>query len=162
MVGEIMTIIFKTGNILDATENLICHQTNFMKVMGGGLALQIKNKWPNVFKEYCEFIDKHTFVEVAKFGYLNSCRVSINPFQCVINLFGQYDFGRDKQYTNYDALECQLNALKTYAESFNYSVALPYKIGCGLAGGDWYTVNSIIEKIFNNSDVQVAIYKFNE
>lgn len=37
-----MTILFKTGNILDVREGIIVHGCNLKGVMGSGLALQIK------------------------------------------------------------------------------------------------------------------------
>lgn len=40
------------GNILDAEEDIICHQVNCKGVMGAGLAKQIKSKYPNVYKDY--------------------------------------------------------------------------------------------------------------
>jgi len=42
------------GNILDIKHGIICHQVNCRKVMGGGLALQIKNKWPHIYKNYIQ------------------------------------------------------------------------------------------------------------
>ena len=40
------------GNILEATEDIICHQVNCQGVMGSGLAKQIRSKWPSVFADY--------------------------------------------------------------------------------------------------------------
>lgn len=40
------------GNILETSEDIICHQVNCKGVMGAGLAKQIKSKYLNVYKEY--------------------------------------------------------------------------------------------------------------
>ena len=45
-------LINKVGNILNAEESIICHQVNVDGVMGGGLAKQVANAYPNVEKEY--------------------------------------------------------------------------------------------------------------
>lgn len=45
------------GNILDAPENIIVHQVNCKGVMGAGLALQIKSKYPKAFTEYIKLLD---------------------------------------------------------------------------------------------------------
>lgn len=37
-------------------------------------------------------------------------------------------------------------------------VALPYKFGCGLAGGDWDIIFSIIKKEFCNCNVEIWEY----
>lgn len=40
------------------------------------------------------------------------------------------------------------------------SVALPWGIGCGLAGGDWVVYEGIIKEwAKKNEDVEVAVYK---
>lgn len=51
-------------------------------------------------------------------------------------------------HTDYSAFEKCVSAIKLYAEKYNYSVGFPYKIGCGLAGGDWEIVLKIIKKYF--------------
>ena len=43
------------------------------------------------------------------------------------------------------------------------SVALPWQIGCGLAGGDWIVYEKMIRDwAENHPDVLVAIYKLEE
>ena len=40
----------------------------------------------------------------------------------------------------------------------NYSVHMP-RIGCGLAGGDWETIENIIQRMFIDiADVDVFVY----
>ena len=140
------------GNILEATEDVICHQVNCMGIMGGGLALKIKNKYPEVYKEYKDFCKKSRQV----LG--NVCPVICHDGKIIANLFGQYDYGRDKQYTNYEALEESLQNLFFLIKPFKSTIAIPYKLGCGLAGGNWNIVYGIIEKVFEDYDV--TIYNF--
>ena len=73
-------------------------------------------------------------------------------------MFGQYGYGNDKQYTDYKALEESLENMLFLIRPFKKSIALPYKLGCGLAGGDWNIVYKIIEKVFEDYDV--TIYNF--
>jgi len=86
------------GNILNATEDIICHQVNCKKVMGAGLAKQIRNKYPEVFEEYKWLLDG--------FGnQLGHCQLVLcHDGKTVANLFGQDGYGRNKQYTNYHYL----------------------------------------------------------
>ena len=42
----------KNGNILESDANIICHQVNCQGVMGAGLALQIRKRYPSAFEEY--------------------------------------------------------------------------------------------------------------
>jgi|688.fasta_scaffold573284_2 O-acetyl-ADP-ribose deacetylase (regulator of RNase III) len=140
------------GNILEATEDIIAHQTNCMGVMGGGLAKQIRDKYPNVYKEYKSFCNK------AQLLFGNVQLITCSDGKTIANLFGQYGYGNDKQYTDYKALEESLENMLFLIRPFKKSIALPYKLGCGLAGGDWNIVYKIIEKVFEDYDV--TIYNF--
>lgn len=66
--------------------------------------------------------------------------------------------GRNQRQTDYEALLSSLEKLKDYAQGNNKSVALPFGIGCGLAGGDWETVYKMIDEVF--VDYEVTLYKF--
>ena len=43
------------------------------------------------------------------------------------------------------------------------SIAIPYGIGCGLAGGDWEIVSNIIDDVTNSYNyTNYTIYKLNK
>lgn len=142
------------GNILDATEDIIGHQVNCQGVMGAGLAKQIRNKYPNVYEGYkskCNNNDKENI--------LGDCQIIVaEDGKFIANLFGQYSYGTGITQTNYQALLAALLSLKGNAQYHDHSVALPYGIGCGLAGGDWNIVHSMIQEVFK--DFEVTLYKF--
>jgi O-acetyl-ADP-ribose deacetylase (regulator of RNase III) len=143
--GANKTITIVNGNLMAANENIIGHQTNCRGVMGSGVAKQIREIYPKAFKEYMEFCR-------ATPNLLGNCQlVKVAHDKYVANLFGQSDYGRNKNivYTNYPALIESLTALKKFAQANNLSVALPYNIGCGFANGDWDgVVYPILEDIF--------------
>jgi len=141
-------------NILQATEDIIAHQVNSMGVMGSGIAKQIKEKYPEVFDQYRKFFINNKFTALGK------CQiVKTEDNKYIANLFGQYNYGRDKQYTDYKALEEALFSLKVSAKDHKKSVAIPFNIGCGLAGGSWEVVYKIIEEVFQDYDV--TLYRLN-
>lgn len=143
------------GNILDAKENVIAQQVNCMGIIGSGLAKQIRNKYPEIFQYYSNFV-----INNGKLKCLGECQMVLvdnKKNKYVANLFGQYNYGRDKQPTDYDALSSALIKLKNYCKEFNLSISIPYQLGCGLAGGDWDIVYGIIEEVFNDYDA--TIYK---
>ena len=45
-------ITYKNGNLLESGCDIICHQVNCQKVMGSGIAKQIREKWPIVYYDY--------------------------------------------------------------------------------------------------------------
>jgi O-acetyl-ADP-ribose deacetylase (regulator of RNase III) len=150
------------GDILDWADkvDVIGHQVNCFGVMGGGLALQIAQKWPQVLTEYQEFIKE--FMTWRNREHLMSfCQIVPLAGNCSIaNLFGQYDTGGGRQ-TDYDSLSLALNRLRNEMLIQGMTkVALPVNLGCGLAGGDWNIVQSLIQAAFEGSDVQVILVEY--
>ncbi|MCY8083233.1 Appr-1-p processing protein [Bacillus inaquosorum] len=150
------------GNILDASEDIIVQQVNCKGVMGAGLAKAILNKYPNVKKEYQSFRNFNLnkgLTEKDLLGLVNYVRVSDG--KVIANVFGQVNIKKnhfDKTvYTKTEALTRGLKEVKELSKQLNKSVAIPYGIGCGLAGGDWNIISELIDSIF--SDYNVAIYK---
>ena len=142
-------------DIFNCKEDIICHQVNCQGVMGSGLAKQIKEKYPEVFKGYYHYCKTQELKDI--FGTALICEGSD---KYIANLFGQDKYGTDKQYTDYDALKQALTELKDFAKEKNLSVAIPYKMGCGLGGGNWNTVFDMITEVF--TDVPCNIYKKEE
>lgn len=154
-----MAIEFKTGNILDSTEDIIGHQTNTLGIMGAGLAKQIKDKNPLMYESYRLYCKNHSWEELMGNCFII---VSDNSNQLIANIFGQNKIGNYTRQTSYPALQNGLIFLEQYAKSKNYSVSLPDHLGSGLAGGDWDVVLSMIKHIFENSEVKCVIYKLEQ
>lgn len=143
-------IVEREGDILQSGADVICHQVNCMGVMGGGLARQIRDKYPDVYQQYQSKCDADNYC-LGDVQYCGEAEVII------ANMFAQFGYGRDKQYTDYDALKrCLKNvrgALQIYSHHHsNYRVAFPHGLGCGLAGGDWAIVHGMIDEIFGDSE----------
>lgn len=142
------------GDILDATEDIICQQVNCQNAMGSGVAKAIYTRWPEVKKSYhryCRrFQDPQNLLGQVQF-------VNVEPNKQVANIFGQLEFGRNryKKYTDYAALTNAFNRIRL--ECSGKSLAFPYGFGCGLANGDWKIVGHMIDTYFG--DMEVTIYQ---
>lgn len=143
------------GNILDATNTIICHQVNCQGVVGSGIALQIKNKYPQVYSDYMRFYDK--FGRDDLLGRTVISRDDKSDI-FIMSMFSQYRYGRDKRHTDYEAMRMCFEFIKEQSDDCGMSISIPYKIGCGLAGGDWNVVYKMIEEVFEGCEV--VIYKF--
>ena len=140
------------ANIFNCIEPIIVHQVNCLGVMGSGIAYQIKLIYPEVYVDYHEFCQKRKPEEI-----LGSCRICpTKDGRFIANVFGQLDFGSGVK-TNYYALERALDGVRDFAKLKSYSVALPYNLGCGLAGGNWDIVSKIIERTL--FDVDYTLYR---
>ena len=133
MIKHIKCDIFKS----DA--DVICHQVNCKKAMGRGIAGQIRSDWPIVYADYCNFIDHlyaNNCIEQSKdlLGCISWTKVGLFY---IVNFFSQDEYyPRDKCHTDYVAFKMCCMKLKRLIGDKKYTIGFPYKIGCGLAGGD--------------------------
>lgn len=143
-------------DILTVEEGVICHQVNCFGVMGAGLALDIKKKWQVVYREYHKKSQNFTPDPSKLLGQVQFIQVNnreSNTRLIVANLFAQKTYGTVKKcYTDYTAFRiCLENIPEWVIKGAGNKIYFPYKIGCGLAGGDWEMVSSIIEDVFPNA-----------
>ena len=131
------------GDLLEAKETYIAHQVNCYGAMGRGVALQIKNKYPDVYRRYHEYCDEHR----AKNLIGRMLIIPTDDGKVICNLFGQERFGYGKQYTDIAALSKALTSLAKIVP-YNEPIAMPYMIGCGLGGASWDIVYPVIRDIF--------------
>ena len=70
-------------------------------------------------------------------------------------------FKTHPEYTDYEALEAALHSFKTQAIEKGFkNVGVPYKLGCGLAGGDWDgVVYPMLQRVFNDDSITLWIVK---
>lgn len=146
--GDILTPV--SPNTQHGT--VVCHQVNCQGVMGAGLAKQVKTRFPSVFDAYLEkCMAANSSSDLL--GSVQFCSVLNDVGYIVANIFGQNMYGRTGCYTDYGALK---NTLETIAKVFpNDTIRIPYKMGCGLAGGDWETVENIIQTTLRNQTVEI-------
>jgi len=162
-------------DILTVDEGVIVHSVNCLGAVGG-LAGAIARKWPKNAEQYKEYV-RHRKSSIMLLGSVFEVNVAHNVI--VANLFGQYGIGTGKQQTEYSAL---ISGFKTIADTCFYGndtedmyfgplgyqevsnvlndIYIPYKIGCGLGGGDWNIVEEILHKVFDNSHKNVYICRY--
>ncbi|MGG4439300.1 macro domain-containing protein [Brevibacillus fortis] len=144
------------GNILEAKENIIVQQVNCMGVMGAGLAKQIRAKYPSVYTEYKQLCEQYADAREDLLGQVLLCQVGEGKYMA--NLFAQLGYGKKGVYTKYDMLQKGLEEVLSLAKKENLTIAIPYGIGCGLAGGDWDVVSKQLNDIFVS--FRVKVYKW--
>ncbi|MGN0999730.1 MAG: macro domain-containing protein [Faecousia sp.] len=143
-------ITIKKGNILEATETVIAHQVNCQGVVGG-LAADIFRRWPYAKKDYTDLTSRLPGKMILGMAFYTGQQ---KDGHIICNLFGQLNPGADY---NPQRLEQALEQLANSAKIMNWSVALPWKLSCGICGGDWDEVQQIIERTMDG--VNCVIYK---
>ena len=152
-------------NIINSKEEMICHQVNCKGVMGKGVALAIKNKYRYAYTQYKDFCKNKEVKDLI--GRCNIVKVQsdTNP-KYIANMFAQENYGYGKCFTNYEAFEICILHVLAYCNMMEIkSIAMPYKIGCGNAGGNWNIIYSLLEKYFGingtNKEIKLILYDFN-
>lgn len=160
-MSNTVKFITEKGDILNRSYfDVVCHQVNCIGKMGAGLAKQIADMYPEVKDKYVTHTSKykpHAFLGTCLLSKTISGSNDWRGPKYIANLYGQLDIGTEKQQTNYRVLVYaiqdfykQLSEIKPptngFGVSYPYKIAFPKNMGCGLAGGDWDTVEKIIIK----------------
>lgn len=150
-------IFYVKGDLLKSDCDVIAHQANCFSTMGSGIAYHIKKKYPEAYQADKEFPLKPK----ERLGQYSIATVGgeDGKQRYIVNLYGQYMFGGGERHTNYEALGSALELMMSHIEGSNdIKVGVPYKMGCGLGGGDWDFVESILDQIANRYSVPIYIY----
>lgn len=155
-------------DITTVDEGIICHGVNCRRAMGSGVALAIKNKWPNIYISYL-----HNG-EGAK--VLGTCQIiHVGAAIYVANCYTQLDYKGYQRTKGYNfrndnskdvladpfAIESSLNFAYQQAQNYELPLYVP-RIGAGLGGLDWDTdVLPIIETLdakYETVDTTICIW----
>ena len=153
-------IIYLEGDLLESNVDYICHQVNCRGVMGSGIAKQIRQKFPEVYRVYRERYEDAVCVLDTTDRMLGSADIVQIPgsSQHVVNMYAQQGYGYNgKCYTSYKAFKFILQELKKDIPT-DCTIGFPKGIGCGLGGGDWTVISKMIEEILGESH-EVYIYE---
>lgn len=134
----------KTGNLMNVTEGHIVHGCNAQGVMGSGVALAIKRKFPGAYASYMKSFQDHGLTLGFPYLWQESEKLWI------WNAITQEGFGSPTRNTSYDAIQ-------TCFEEINDNIAhhpnLPVPaeihiplIGAARGGGNWEIIREIIEQ----------------
>lgn len=130
------------GDMLELERGLLVHGCNSHGVMGSGIALQVKHKYPECFDQYAKFI-KNTPHNKKALGSV--CFYEHNPQLVIASAITQESFGRDgKRYVSYKAIQTCFQHIATFASSSNFSCVHFPMIGAGLGGGEWSIIYPMI------------------
>ena len=158
------------GDIFKSDATAILHQVNCQGVMGSGVAKQVREKYPHVYRYYKAWCDdKHMNPKIdfhkspllgrIQVVYTEEFRAGEKPatVQAIVNLFAQDKYGRGgKCYTDYEALKSCLQQVNKLFRGM--TVAIPYLMSCSRGGGDWNIVSRIIEETLTDCDVTLYEY----
>ena len=140
LIGDIADVVASVSQENPDKNIVLVHGCNCHNNMGAGLALRIKNLWPQA--AVADRLSKRG--DVSKMGTYTLGVVE--PNFVVVNLYTQYNYGGNVVNLSYEALESGLRLMVDKINSDSVIFLLPAKIGCGLAGGNTELTMPIITK----------------
>ena len=147
-------IRFKTGDILAEDVEALVNTVNCVGVMGRGIALQFKKRFPENFRAYSEACDR---------GEVQPGRMFVFPTRRLTNPRYIINFPTKRHWRGDSRLEDIRAGLgdltRCIHESGVRSVAVP-PLGSGLGGLDWTAVRGLIEEALASvEDVQIVVFE---
>lgn len=142
-------IEFTKGDMFDVPVDVRVNTVNCEGVMGAGVALAFKTRYPDMFNDY---------VEACRKGKVSPGVLHIwkKPGEWIIN-FPTKRGWRDE--SRYEDILSGLEALRGYvARQGPISLALP-ALGCGHGGLDWSRVSVMIENNLANLDARILVFE---
>lgn len=151
-----MTIEYKTGDMFDEPTEAIVNTVNCVGVMGKGVALEFKRRWPDNFRAYKRLCDDKMLAPGKMFIFDNNDFLTQGAHRYLIN------FPTKAHWRSKSKLEYVVDGLDDFVKQVRAlgieSVTIP-PLGCGNGGLDWDVVRPIIEtKLQPLEDVRFVVY----
>lgn len=141
-------MIVKVGNIFESNCLTIVNTVNCVGVMGKGIALEFKKKYPNMFMDYVLRCGRGELKPGKPYLYREG---SIN----ILN-FPTKDHWRSPSRLSY-VIDGLVWFVENYASLGIESVAFP-PLGCGNGGLSWGVVGPIMYQILKDLPINIEIY----
>lgn len=160
---QAMGIKYVTGDATQpqgAGRKIICHVNNNIGGWGRGFVLALNKRWAapeESYRRWYLFGDQEGF----ELGAIRLVRVSADTW--VANMIAQHDVRtiRGRPPIRYSALQLCLTKLRAEASHKSASVHMP-RMGAGLAGGNWSTIEMIVQRTLTEFMIPVTVYTLPE
>ena len=156
-------ITYKKGDMFAEDVEALVNPVNCVGVMGMGLALEFKKRFPENFKMYKEVCVKEQLSPggLHVYGLLESANIgtdcSVNP-KYIINFPTKMHWMHNSKRMD---IISSLHKLKEWIEQNKIkSIAIP-ALGCGLGGLDWDDVKLDITMLLENANCEIVVFEPN-
>lgn len=164
-------IYIQNGDLLRSNCDIIAHCCNCQNGFGSGIAGQIRREFPYAYQAFSEDVRSPeeklgTYTIGLPFEQVNTKMHNIKNYD-IFNLYGQFGYGTDgARYINYDAFFRSMILMMEKIMDWKskstkqFKIGMPYLIGCGLAGGDWKTVEELILSVSCQFYQDIYLYRY--
>jgi O-acetyl-ADP-ribose deacetylase (regulator of RNase III) len=147
---EVKVVTFVKGDMFKSPAQVLTNTVNCVGVMGAGVALEFKNRYPMMFDDYKAKCDRGEVQPGQPYLWEDDSAQ-------ILNFPTKRDWRNDSVFQDIeDGLKQLANS---YAAMGIQSIAMP-ALGCGLGGLDWSDVRALIEKHLGPlPDLDVYVYE---
>lgn len=141
-------IEYVVGDIFSSPAQVLVNAVNTVGVMGKGIALEFKNRYPDMFLSYKKACENKT-LDIGKLMLWKETNYWVL-------IFPTKRHWKDPAKLEY--IEAGLKDFEKIWESVGIqSIAFP-KLGCGNGGLDWDDVRPIMERYLSELPIKVFVY----
>ncbi len=143
-------LTFTKGDLFNCGAQILVNTVNCVGVMGKGIALEFKKRYPQMFVAYRKRCLEETFIPGDLFIWDDVLVKIIN--------FPTKDHWRNP--SKYKYIEDGLKSLRTYLRGYSKEtrIAIP-PLGCGNGGLDWNIVKPMMELALEDLNCDIIIYE---
>ena len=144
-------ILYSNGNLFDDLSQAYVNPVNCIGIMGKGIALEFKNRYPNYFKYYVKMCNEQYLQKAGDvIIYTNS---TLPKF--IISAATKTNW---RNRSNVEIINNLLNCIKYIILDFGInSIAMP-ALGCGEGGLNWKQIQPLIEKNLSDLNCKITVY----
>ena len=147
-------IDYRAGDIFEADVEALVNAVNCVGVMGRGLALQFKNRFPENYLAY---------EQACRHGEVQPGQMFVFETGTLANPKFIFNFPTKRHWRDKSRIEDINSGLKVLAKGIHNrrikSIAIP-PLGCGLGGLDWADVRVLIEEeLCEMEGVKIVIFE---
>lgn len=143
-------IRFVSGDMFGQDFNVRVNTVNCVGVMGAGVALAFKQRYPEMFREYKRECDAGRLQP----GKLHTWETLSG--ERIVNFPTKRHW---REMSQYEDIEAGLKALRAYLTPLGrITVALP-ALGCGHGGLEWGRVRSMIEQELTGLEAEISVFE---
>jgi O-acetyl-ADP-ribose deacetylase (regulator of RNase III) len=144
------TITFKKGDILDSKMKFLINTVNCVGIMGKGIALSFKGKYPEMFQDYKVRCSQKQISLGKPYCYYDKSGKTI------VNFPTKYHWRNNSKIL--DIEKGLLYLVEHYEEWGITSIAFP-PLGCTNGKLDWKQVKPLLIKYASKMNIPVEIYE---
>jgi len=145
-------IEYRKGDIFQSGAFALVNPVNCVGVMGAGLALEFKKRFPANFVAYKGHCDRRAM----RMGVIFPALTGLDMPRWIFNVPTKHHW---KDASSLAGVESGIVALARLVSDMSIpSVAIP-ALGCGLGGLVWSDVRPLIDREFAASEARVIVYE---